>query len=304
MIALFSKQAVLLRRGNAGQATVLLLTAAAAILSVAFASVYVSHLGAEKVAAANAVDAVALSAATWEARGLNMIAALNDGILQCLRVIRWTCIVWAALAVTACFGVGIPAFVAYSRRAIKIIRSYWKCARQLAEWSEKVKEATPYLVLAETVSLSKKLSVVGTLLPLDPRGAHDRENTLELHVAKGPPIHLVDALGPIIEVPGKIGKSRWSKKITRRIIGVVDAAIRAIIGAGGEPIRMLVPESDFAKRQKIRFAGFRSSSPLPIADPAWSAAKRFYSECWAEPHGGGAASMTWRSRLTGKPEGK
>ena len=36
---------------------------------------------AAKVASANSTDAVALSAATWEARGLNIIAALNDGIL-------------------------------------------------------------------------------------------------------------------------------------------------------------------------------------------------------------------------------
>lgn len=302
MISMFTRRVVLIRAGNSGQATLLLAIVATAILSLAYATVYVTHLGAAKVAAANASDAIALSAATWEARGLNVIAALNDGILQCFRVIRWTCIVWAALAVAACFGAGMPAFTEYSRQAIKTIRAYWKIARELADWSDRVKKAIPALVLAETASLSKTLKVTGALHPFDPRGPHDDRNTLELHVAPGPPLYLIDALGPIAQIPRRIKKWKWASRVVAQINAVIDGAIRTIIGGDGRPIRMLVPESDFGRRQKVSFAGLQSSAPLPIPDRDWSRKRAFLFRSFAEPYGGAATATTWRSRLTGKPE--
>jgi len=304
MISIFTRRIILLRTGNAGQATLLFAIVVTSILSLVYATVYISHLGAAKVASANASDAVVLSAATWEARGLNVIAASNDGILQCFRVIRWTCVIWAALAVAACTGYGAPAFAAYSRQAIKMIRSYWRCARQLADWSEKVRKVTPALALAETVALSKTLKVTGVIHPFDPRGGHDGQNTLELHVAPGPPLYLIDALGPIAQIPARIKKWKWAGSVVREICAVINAAINTIIGGDGRPIRMLVPESDFPKRQKVRFAGYTASTPLPIPDRDWSREQRFLFQSFAEPYGGSATEMTWRSRLTEKPEDK
>jgi len=302
MISIFTRRIVLLRGGHAGQATLLLAIVVTVVLSLVYATVYVSHLGAAKVASANAADAIALSAATWEARGLNTIAALNDGILQCFRIIRWTCVVWAALAIAACSGAGMPAFASYSRQAVKMIRAYWRCARELADWSEKVRRAVPALVLAETVSLSRTLKVTGTIHPLDPRGPHDAENTLELHVAPGPPLYLIDALGPIAQVPRQIKNWKWAGHLIGQICGVIDGAIRTIIGGDARPIHMLVPESDFPKRQKIRFAGIMSSTPLPIPSRDWSKKQEFVSEAFAQPYGGNATEMKWKSRLTEKPE--
>lgn len=301
MISLFTNRIVLLRNGNTGQATLLLVVVVTAILSLVYATVYITHLGAAKVASANASDAIALSAATWEARGLNVIAALNDGILQCFRVIRWTCVVWAALAVAACSGAGMPAFAAYTKHAIRMIRAYWKCARELAEWSEQVKKAIPPLVLAETLSLSRSLKVSGAISPVDPRGRHDAENTLELHVAPGPPLYIIDALGPIADVPRRIRKWKWASHLVGQICSVIDGAIRTIIGGDGRPIRMLVPENDFPRRQKVRFAGIKGSTPLPIPDRDWSKERKFVAEAFAEPYGGSATEMTWRSRLTERP---
>ncbi len=304
MISLFTRRIALARGGNAGQATLLLAIVATVVLSLVYATVYVSNLGAAKVASANASDAIALSAATWEARGLNTIAALNDGILQCFRVIRWTCVVWAALAIAACAGAGMPAFATYSKQAVRTIRACWKCARELADWSEKVKTAVPALVLAETASLSRALKVTGTIHPFDPRGRHDAENTLELHVAPGPPLYLIDALGPIAQVPRRIRGWKWASHMVGQVCGAIDGAIRTIIGGDARPIRMLVPESDLARRQKVRFAGIMSSTPLPIPDRDWSKKREFISEAFAEPYGGNATEMKWKSRLTEKPEEK
>lgn len=298
MISIFSRQVTFLRRGDHGQAAVLLLTCITAVLSVVFGAVYLSYLGAEKVATANAVDAIAISAATWEARGLNMIAALNDGILQCFRLIRWTCVVWGAMAVAACTGLGIPAFLEYSRRAAQIIRSTWRTARQFAEWSEKIRSAIPLLVVSETADLSRKLNVTGLLYPFDPRGPRDHDRTLELHLTRSAPLSLVDALSPVRDAKRKIGKWKWAKKIVKRIVGIIDQSLRTAIGTEPLSLTMLVPEDHFPARQKIRFTGFRdiSSIPVPFYPPV--SGNRFPIEASAEPYGGGVADMSWKSRLT------
>lgn len=297
MISVFTRQRSFVRQGNYGQAAVLLLTTLIAVLSVVFMAAYLGHLGAEKVASANAVDAIALSAATWEARGLNMIAALNDGILQCLRLIRWTCVLWAAMSVAACFGLGLPAFLDYSKRAARIIRSSWDTAVRFANWSEKARDAIPFLILVETARLSRERKVTGVLYPFDPAGPHDHEQTLELHLTEGPPITLADALSPIHMVKQKIRKWKWAKKIAGKIVGIIDSALQSVQGSKLPAIHMLVPEDDLPDRQKIRFAGFRAVSPVPIPFFPTSSRYRFYFEASAEPYGGGSTEMSWRSRL-------
>lgn len=302
MISFYTRQVVQLRRGNTGQAAILFLTTVSAILVLVFSVVYTAHLGTEKIATSNAVDAIALSAATWEARGLNIIASLNDGILQCFRIIRWICVVWATLAVAACFGAGMPAFTAYSQRAPGLIRSYWNCAKRLEGWAGQVKNITPYLVLAETGSLSRKLKVTGILTPIDPRSPHDGKNTLELHLKQGPPLFLSDALSPISGITGVISKWKWAKNLVRTVITVIDSAVRSILGAGVAPIRMLEPEEDFPHRQKVRFAGYKSVAALSIPYHGLDEKHRFPTESFAEPYGGGVTDMNWKSRLTEKPE--
>jgi hypothetical protein len=302
VLSLFPRQIRSLRSRPRGQATVLLLTTVSVLLALTFSTIRVQHLGTEKVAVANAVDAVALSAATWEARGLNIIAALNDGILQCLRLIRSTCIVWAALAVAACFGATGP-FLEYSRRAPKIIRNLWDCATQLAKWSEQVKEATPLLVLREAASLSRRTGVTGVLFPFNPRGAHDARDTLELHLTHGPPLTLADAISPITAVPAKIGKWKWAKKLARMVTRTLGAALGTLSSGTTQPIRMLVPEEDLPRRQRVRFAGGKTPSSLPISYPApGRSALPLADSATAEVYGGGAAEMGWRSRLV--PEGE
>lgn len=297
MMSLFPGQIARLRSGERGQAALLLVTTVAVILSLIFATVRFCHLGSEKVGIANAVDSIALSAATWEARGLNIIATLNNGILQCLGAIRWICAIWAALAISALFG-GWPAFAAYSKRAPRLIRSYWKCARQFSEWADTIRKAVPYLVIAETATLSRKQGIVGSLYPFNPAGRHDAETTLELHVKPGPPLTLADAFGPLSRVRNYSHKKKWIAKILRRVLGVLDGATSSLLRNSGGPVRLLVPEDDFPRRQKIRFAGGKTAETLPVPMADWIGKVRFASEATAEPHGGDAAAMTWKSRLT------
>jgi hypothetical protein len=291
-ISYFSRQVILSRSGNKGQAAALFLVTAVLVLSLVFSAIYISHQGVLKIASANKIDSVALSAATWEARGLNLIAALNDGVYQCIRLIRWICAIWAVLAVAAATGYGAALFSAYSDYAEEIIRNLWNRATELAEWAEKVKEATPSLVLADAVSLSLKMNVVGMLTPGNPKGAHDGKNTLELHLKKGKPIGLSEALSPILDLLGSgIGDA---------VKAILNPILAGLLGASQEPIRLLVPEDDFDKRQFVRFSGYRDEDglDLPFIGPAGR--RRYPFSTYACPYGGGSTSMTWQSRLIDK----
>jgi hypothetical protein len=300
MIRLFTRQMSAVRQGRSGQAALLLVVTLTAAASLVFAAVYLSHLGGEKVAAADAVDSLALSAATWEARGLNVIAALNDGIRQCFGLIRLTSAVWAGLALAALTGAGLPAFLDYTRTAVRLIKGYWRTARQLAEWSERVKKAVPGLVLSETVELARKTKVAGSLWPANPHGGHDGKDTLELHLTHGSPAHLMDNMGPVVQARNVIAVLAVKSKTAAFILGVLNGAFASILSGNSEPIRMLVPESDFEERQHVRFTGTRKSDPLPIPLLGMSGGEPLPHEAWAEPYGGGATSMTWRSRLVEK----
>jgi len=298
MIGYFSRQAVQLRAGNRGQATALFLVVGATLLVAVFASIRLHHVAVARVTTADSVDAIALSAATWEARCLNLIAALNDGAIQCFRVIRWTSVVWAALAVAAATGYGAPAFAAYTRKARRLIAGYWDTAHLLVSWSEKIRKAAPYLVLADVADLSMRRNVAGILFPGDPRGPHDGKNTLELHLTPGEPVSLPEAMAPISTALNKLKSSRILKSAAAAVISLLDAAIGAIVGTDKGPIRMLEPEVDFPDRQFVRFEGIHTVPDLPIPFLDEKGKRRVIEEATAQPYGGGSAEMTWRSRLT------
>ena len=297
MIGYFVRQILRARCGNRGQATVLFLVVAGTILALIFSSIRLQNLFVARVGGANAADAIALSAATWEARSLNMIAALNDGIAQCVRAIRWISVVWAALAVAAAFGAGLPAFLRYSREAQQRISAHWDTAHRLAAWSAKLRAAAPYLVLGEVASLSAKRHVTGVLKPVNPRGPHDGQDTLELHLEAGPPLHLSEAVLPLSGVMNRLKKIRFLKGPAKTVASLLESTLRGLDRFGRGPVRMLVPEKDFPERQFVRFAGSQPVPELPIPFLADDGGRRVVSEAQAEPYGGGIVEMTWKSRL-------
>jgi hypothetical protein len=298
MIGYLSRQAIRFRVGDRGQATALFLVVGVTLLVVVFASIRLHHVAVARVATADSVDAIALSAATWEARCLNLIAALNDGAIQCMRVIRWTSAVWAAMAVAAATGYGAPAFAAYTRKARRLIAGYWDTAHLLVSWSEKIRKAAPYLVLADVADLSMRRNVAGVLFPADPRGPHDGKNTLELHLTPGEPVTLQEAMAPIGAALKKLKSNRILKNAAAAVISLLDAAIGAIVGTDKGPIRMLEPEADFPERQFVRFEGIHTVPDLPVPFLDEQRKRRVFEEATAQPYGGGSAVMTWKSRLT------
>ena len=303
MILYFSRQAIHIRNGNTGQAMVLFLVVVCTVMTLLFASIAIHNMSAAKVAAANAVDAMALNAATWEARCLNIIAALNEGISNCITLIRVTVVVWAASAITVAFGgLGFPIFVEATKYAREVISNCWSTARMLASWSENIQKMAPYLVLGETVALAIKLEVVGILHPYDPGGPHDGENTLELHLEQSPPMYLIDLFGPISDVIRKINRYWFLNSNMKNVKNMANSAINFLLTGNREPIYMLIPEKDFNDRQFVKFVGGREHRPLPIPFLGNNETERLFDEAQAEPYGGDALSMTWKSRLTKREE--
>jgi hypothetical protein len=186
----------------------------------------------------------------------------------------------------------------YTRKARRLIAGYWDTAHLLVSWSEKIRKAAPYLVLGEVAALSKQRNVAGILFPLNPVGPHDGKNTLELHLAPGPPIHLLDAIAPISDLLNRLKSTRILKSAAKTVIALLDAALQGIVGTGKGPIRMLEPEKDFPDRQYVRFEGIHSVSGLPIPFLNEQGKRRVFEQATAQPYGGGTAEMTWKSRLT------
>ena len=288
MIRYFSRQAIHARNGKKGQALVLFLVVICTVMTLLFVSIVAHNVAASRVACANAIDAIAINAATWEARCLNIIAALNDGITKCMQIILWVCVVWAALAIAAAFGVGIPAFTKYSEYAREIISDCWNAAHMLASWSEKIRDLAPYLVLGETILLAKKLEVVGVLLPVNTK----------LHLEYGPPINLIDAFQPIFDVLERLNRFRRPDRTLKQIRSYLNNVVNLILGGNNKPIRKLIPAKDFSKLQFVRFVGSTEVQPLPIPFLENNETQRIFEQAQAEPYGGDAESMTWKSRLT------
>ena len=84
----------------------------------------------------------------------------------------------------------------------------------------------------------------------------------------------------------------------KRITAIIDQVFQSAIGTEPGSPTMLVPEDHLPSRQKVRFAGIReiSSIPVPFFPPA--SRSRFPIEATAEPYGGGIAEMSWKSRFT------
>jgi len=99
-------------------------------------------------------------------------------------------------------------------------------------------------------------------------------------------------------VKRKIGNWKWAKKIAGKVIGIIDSVLGSVLGSDKGPIFMLIPEEHFPDRQKVRFAGFRDVTPIPVPLLPTPSKNRFLFDAAAEPYGGGAKEMSWKSRFT------
>ncbi len=104
-----------------------------------------------KIKMQNCADASALSGAIWQARGLNIIAVLNDGIIGCE-----TAIIGMVAAIAVSEGAAIPVLVP------KIVKMY-KIARKMAKLQDIIKKTNPILVEGEVLRIARLNGIGGAV---------------------------------------------------------------------------------------------------------------------------------------------
>ena len=104
-----------------------------------------------KIKMQNCADASALSGAIWQARGLNIIAVLNDGIIGCE-----VAIVGMVAAIGVSEGALIPVLVP------KIVKMY-KIARKMAKLQDIIKKTNPVLVEGEVLRIARLNGIGGAV---------------------------------------------------------------------------------------------------------------------------------------------
>lgn len=171
-----------LRSDEGGQVIVfsaLILFVLVCVLVVTFD---VGSLVHKRISLQNAADASAVSGAAWEARGLNLIASLNQGIVTMFGIMT------AYVVVTGISAYCFPALGSQLVRcAPDVLITLYTIAGEMAKIEKKVVSVTPYLTEGEAVRIADADSprAVAVPYPFIPGNPHDRQENLGLHVRKG-----------------------------------------------------------------------------------------------------------------------
>ena len=139
------------QHGRGGQALVFVLLTVVTLIAFIALTVNLSELLARKIHMQSAADAAALSGAVWQARCLNLVAALNIGITACMAGITAMII---AIAISR--GALIPSL------GPKIAKLY-RAVRKMARVQDVIIRIAPILVEAEVYRISRLNEAMGAL---------------------------------------------------------------------------------------------------------------------------------------------
>lgn len=194
------------RNGEQGQAIVFVVITLVTLI-VFIASV--ANVGRElsyKMELQNTSDSASMAGAVWEARGLNLIAGLNQGIVLCVELIV---IIVAAIAILAVCsatlwwaGIGeacataLPLVLNFANKAIKRL---WNTAVEMSKLEKKVAEIFPDIVpaaveLASGANPYSPLSIPYPYQPSDKVPPPLKPEAISLNVDKGTFQDLIQAI--------------------------------------------------------------------------------------------------------------
>ncbi len=141
------------RQGEHGQAVVFVVITLVTLIVFVAAAVNVGRDLSYKMELQNTADSAAMAGAVWEARGLNLIAGLNQGIVLCVELI--VIIVSAIALLTVCAGtlwwagVGeactgvLPLVLNYANEAIPRL---WNTAKEMSKLEAQIAKIFPVIV--------------------------------------------------------------------------------------------------------------------------------------------------------------
>jgi len=135
-------------------------------------------------------DAIALSVSTAEARGMNTIAFLNEGMFTAVGHIRTILVAWGASIGVALSG-HIAPFLRLTRNAPGTIRKLWAEGVALSKTARKIRKAYPGILYGYSLSLLGYYGVKGVVYQHGVKEKEGRTRHLSLEMEDGKPIDLL-----------------------------------------------------------------------------------------------------------------
>lgn len=222
---------------NKGQTYIFSISALFVLVLFLIFVLYTGSLVRERIQLQNASDSSALSGAVWEARGLNLLSALNTGMTIAVAVIVFETAVFLALS-AICFltfwaGGGscsfIPSWVSFMR---KTIPSLWKSAKEMESIGDKVVRVFPAFAVADALRIAYLNPGVrlGVVYPFIPGDYRSEEGKLTLHVRKGSFGEIVNHIERIVSVVIEKAVSEGLGDEAGSIAGRAVGAVAGFIG--------------------------------------------------------------------------
>lgn len=244
MIGFFSRQMNRLERDEGGQS--LAFIALVLLVLVAFMAVVVNvgHQVNTKIEIQNSADSAAVSGASWLARGYNLVAGLNQGMVTVVGAIILIIATWVLL--TICVGIPIigagcsTPWSVYNVKAPETIKTLWKVARGMANLQDDIVKAFPPIAELEVYRITKmnKPGAIGIPYPFNPAGNPENPTTLTLHLERGSFKDILKKLhipGWAADIAGMDETGRSAGKTTEtQTIGREDYTAAIQFEAGGD----------------------------------------------------------------------
>lgn len=216
---------------NRGQTYIFSVSAAFVLVLFLLFVLHTGNLVKERIQLQNASDSSAISGAVWEARGLNILAALNTGMTIAIAIIVFEVAVLLALS-TVCFltfwaGGGacslIPSWASFMKETIP---SLWRSAKEMENIGDKVVKVFPALAIGDAVRIAytNPGTEFGIVYPFVPGDYGSEDGKLTLHVRKGDFGEIIDHIESVI--------SQVVEKAVSWALGdVMGSAVSRAIGA-------------------------------------------------------------------------
>lgn len=180
----------------------------------------------------NSADSSAMAGASWEAKGLNIISALNTGMVIAVSIIVVEIMILIALT-SLCFltwwaGGGTCGLITpWADFMEKTIPKLWKSAKEMERIGDKVVKFFPYIVIGETLRVATINPIVSIpiLYPFVPGDFDDppEGKRVMLHVGKGSFDDIAEATGKFVE--------KVVRKITSYAVGdLIGGTIGKVMG--------------------------------------------------------------------------
>jgi hypothetical protein len=213
---------------------VFVFSAFAIIVAVAFLAftVWGGRSIRDRIILQNSADSSAMAGASWEAKGLNLLSALNTGMVIAVSIIVVEIMVMIALT-SLCFltwwaGGGacdlIPSWAEFME---KTIPKLWKSAKEMERIGDRIVKFFPFLVIGETLRVASVNPIVSVpvLYPFIPGEFEDppEGRKVMLHVEKG-------SFDDIAESTGRFVEKIVSKLSSYAVGDLLGGAIGKVIG--------------------------------------------------------------------------